>query len=81
MKNQNNPKTGILDLLGISPRMRKHMSPRTPLRRMYCGKVELVRPRLTLDDLNAMETADRRYREMTDIYEAEMAVAQVAPAS
>jgi len=80
MKNQNNPKAGILDLLGISPRMRKHMAPRTPMRRMYCGKVDLVRPRLTLDDLNAMETADRRYREMTDIYDAEMAVAQAAPA-
>jgi hypothetical protein len=69
-----------MDLLGITPRMRRHVAPRNPMNRMYCGKVDLIRPRVTLDDVVAMESADRRYREMTDIYDAEMAVAHASPA-
>jgi hypothetical protein len=53
---------------------------RTPLSRMYCGKMDLVRPRVTMDDLAAREATERMYREMKDIYDAEMAAAQAAPA-
>lgn len=80
MEKQTNTKVSILGLLGIAPRMRRHIAPRTTMSRMYCGKVDLVRPRVTLDDLVAREASDRMYREMTEIYEAEIAAAQAAPA-
>lgn len=80
MENQKNSKTGILDLLGISPRIRRHLAPRTPMKRMYCGKAELTRPRMTMDDLMALDSAERHYRQMSGIYEAEMAVAHAATA-
>lgn len=80
MEKQTNTKTSILGLLGIAPRMRRHVAPRTTMSRMYCGKVDLVRPRVTMDDLDAREASERMYREMTDIYDAEMTAAQAAPA-
>jgi hypothetical protein len=33
-----------------------------------------------MDELAAREASERRYREMADIYDAEMAVAHAAPA-
>lgn len=79
MEKQTKNTTTLLGLLGISPRMRRHLAPRTTMSRMYCGKVDLMRPRATLDELAAREASDRMYREMTDIYDSEMAAAQAAP--
>ncbi len=75
MGNSKVSKPAILDLLGISPRMRRHLAPRTPMLRMYCGKSDLIRPRVTMDDLVAREAAAKRCREAMDTYDCEMVTA------